>query len=151
MLLFVYTTTRKRFVIFSCRYFKLSWNTTALSESNCRNLSCSSLTYSNIYLSRHVLWITSELMFASSCKVHPRLTFKQRGKKREGVNYSVLRWDKDKMVDWEKQQPLMIVLILLLEKREKWSSFFKSYGLFTWRWWIPVRWRNLRLVTPPSM
>ena len=30
MLLFVYTTTRKRFVIFTCRYFKLSWNTTAL-------------------------------------------------------------------------------------------------------------------------
>ena len=30
MLLFVYTTTRKRFEIFTCRYFKLSWNTTAL-------------------------------------------------------------------------------------------------------------------------
>ena len=43
MLLFVYTTTRKRFVIFTCRYFKLSWNTTALSQSNCRNLSCSSI------------------------------------------------------------------------------------------------------------
>ena len=41
MLLFVYTTTRKRFVIFTCRYFKLSWNTTALSQSNCRNFSCS--------------------------------------------------------------------------------------------------------------
>ena len=44
MLLFVYTTTRKRFVIFTCRYFKLSWNTTALSQSNCRNFSCSSIT-----------------------------------------------------------------------------------------------------------
>ena len=43
MLLFVYTTTHKRFVIFTCRYFKLSWNTTALSQSNCRNFSCSSL------------------------------------------------------------------------------------------------------------
>ena len=43
MLLFVYTTTRKRFVIFSCRYFKLSWNTTALSQSNCRNFSCSGI------------------------------------------------------------------------------------------------------------
>ena len=30
--------------IFTCRYFKLSWNTTALSQSNCRNLSCSSIT-----------------------------------------------------------------------------------------------------------
>ena len=43
MLLFVYTTTCKRFVIFTCRYFKLSWNTTALSQSNCRNFSCSSI------------------------------------------------------------------------------------------------------------
>ena len=33
-LLFVYTTTRKGFVIFTRRYFKLSWNTTALSQSN---------------------------------------------------------------------------------------------------------------------
>ena len=32
-----------RFVIFTCRYFKLSWNTTALSQSNCRNFSCSSI------------------------------------------------------------------------------------------------------------
>ena len=43
MLSFVYTTTRKRFVIFTCRYFKLSWNTTALSQSNYRNFSCSSI------------------------------------------------------------------------------------------------------------
>ena len=43
MLLFVYTTTRKSFVIFTCRYFKLSWNTTALSQSNYRNFSCSSI------------------------------------------------------------------------------------------------------------
>ena len=47
MLLFVYTTTRKRFVIFTCKYFKLSWNhlwnTTALSHSNCRNFPCSSI------------------------------------------------------------------------------------------------------------
>ena len=42
MLLFVYTTL-KRFVIFTCRYFKISWNTIALSQSNCRNFSCSSL------------------------------------------------------------------------------------------------------------
>ena len=43
MLLFVYTTTCKRFVIFTCRYFKLSWNTAALGQSNCRNFSCSSI------------------------------------------------------------------------------------------------------------
>ena len=43
MLLFVYTTTIKRFVIFTFRYFKLSWNTTALSQSNCRNFSCSTI------------------------------------------------------------------------------------------------------------
>ena len=33
----------KDFVIFTCRYFKLSWNTTALSQSDYRNFSCSSI------------------------------------------------------------------------------------------------------------
>ena len=47
MLLFVYTTTHKGFVIFTCRYFKLSWNTTALSQSNCSNFSCSSIKQEN--------------------------------------------------------------------------------------------------------
>ena len=42
MLLFVYIITRKGFVIFTSRYFKLSRNTTALSQSNCRNFPCSS-------------------------------------------------------------------------------------------------------------
>ena len=42
-LLFVYTTTHTRFVIFTCRYFKLSWITTAISQSNCRNFSYSSI------------------------------------------------------------------------------------------------------------
>ena len=43
MLLIVYTTTCRRYVIFTCRYFKLRWNTTSLSQSNCRNFSCSSI------------------------------------------------------------------------------------------------------------
>ena len=43
LLLFVYTTTLKTFVNFTCRYFKLSWNTTALSQSNCTNFSCCTL------------------------------------------------------------------------------------------------------------
>ena len=43
MLLFVYTTTHKRFVIFTCRYFKLSRNTATISQSNYRNFSCSSI------------------------------------------------------------------------------------------------------------
>ena len=33
----------QKVVIFTCRYFKLSWNTTALNQSNCRNFSCSSI------------------------------------------------------------------------------------------------------------
>ena len=40
----LYTTTRKKFVIFTYRYFKLSWNIAALSQSNCRNFSYSSIT-----------------------------------------------------------------------------------------------------------
>ena len=45
MLLFIYTTFRKSYLIFTCRYFKLSWNPTALSQSNCRNFSCSRITF----------------------------------------------------------------------------------------------------------
>ena len=41
MLLFVYTSYySQKACNFTCRYFKLSWNTTALSQSNCRNFSC---------------------------------------------------------------------------------------------------------------
>ena len=47
MLLLVYTTTSKKFVIFTRRYFKLSWNITGLSQSNCRNFSCSSISTGN--------------------------------------------------------------------------------------------------------
>ena len=64
MLLFVYTSTCKGFVIFTWRYFKLSWNTTVLSQSNCTNFSCSSCnlllvmtftksTYQNLSEHRH--------------------------------------------------------------------------------------------------
>ena len=41
ILLFVYTTARKGFVMFTCGNFKLSWNTTGISQSNWRNFSCS--------------------------------------------------------------------------------------------------------------
>ena len=45
MVFFIYTTFRKSYLIFTCRYFKLSWNPTALSQSNCRNFSCSRITF----------------------------------------------------------------------------------------------------------
>ena len=59
MLLFVYTTTRKGFVIFTCRYFKLSRNTTALSQSNCRNFSWSSIK----------IWITVKPYFTDTLSI----------------------------------------------------------------------------------
>ena len=37
--LFVYTTTRKRFVIFTGWYFKLTWNTTALLATHIAEMS----------------------------------------------------------------------------------------------------------------
>ena len=54
MLLFVYTTTRKRLEIFTCRYLKLSWNITALSQLNCSNFSCSSIK-SEIFLKQYLV------------------------------------------------------------------------------------------------
>ena len=53
MLFNVYTTTLKRFVIFTCRYFKLSWNTTALNQSNCSNFSCGSINWEIFVLLLH--------------------------------------------------------------------------------------------------
>ena len=55
ILIFVYTATHKRFVIFTSRYFKISWNTTALGQSNCRNFSCSSI----IWLNSGLFWFVS--------------------------------------------------------------------------------------------
>ena len=46
----------KRVAIFTCKYFKLSWNTTALSQSNCRNFACSSI--SRLIVSKQ-MWIKS--------------------------------------------------------------------------------------------
>ena len=51
MLLFAYTTTRKGFVIFTCSYFKkkkLRYHC-ALSQSNCRNFSCSSINIESFF------------------------------------------------------------------------------------------------------
>ena len=53
MILSVYTTTHKRFVIFTRRYCKLSWNTTALSQSKCRNFSCSTIRGQTDYILKH--------------------------------------------------------------------------------------------------
>ena len=51
LLLFVYTATHKRFAIFT-----LSWNTTTLSQSNCRNfLHSSIITERSIILTYHFL------------------------------------------------------------------------------------------------
>ena len=66
------TTTHKRFVIFTCtgRYFKLSWNTTALiKSSNCRNFSCSSTKW----LKPRVACVTDVISpwLVTSVKQHP--------------------------------------------------------------------------------
>ena len=67
VLLIVYTTTRRRFLIFTCRYFKLSWNTTALSQSNCRNFSCSSIICDIGFFCRGKIWL---LLSVRTCKTY---------------------------------------------------------------------------------
>ena len=64
MLLFVYTTTRKRFVIFTCRYFKLSWNTTTLLD----------LAYCQVYWRRQV-WPAEILLWKSNIRCYDQLCF----------------------------------------------------------------------------
>ena len=74
MLLLVYTTTSKRFVIFTCSYFKLSWNTTALSQSNCRNFSCSSIKSVILPGELSILCNTVQIFFSSICKQTARIS-----------------------------------------------------------------------------
>ena len=69
MLLFVYTTTRKRFVIFTCSYFKLSWNTTALSRSNWRNFSCSRITTEIFHKRKYKMDSSTEQWMTPSWKI----------------------------------------------------------------------------------
>ena len=47
-------------VIFICRYFKLSWNTSALSQSNCRNFSGSSITSGTSLHERCISYMETE-------------------------------------------------------------------------------------------
>ena len=56
MLLFVYATPQKRFVIFACRYFKLRRNTTALNQSNCRNFPCSGIKSGSACVKLEKVW-----------------------------------------------------------------------------------------------
>ena len=68
MLLFVYTTTRKGFVVFTSRYFKLSWNTTALSQSNCRNFSCSSISSQKLHRRKISDWSSRDYLTLPNSK-----------------------------------------------------------------------------------
>ena len=63
--LFILLPTIKRFVIFTCRYFKLSWNTTALTQSNCRNFSCSRINTKIIQLTSENTSIIETTSFQS--------------------------------------------------------------------------------------
>ena len=49
----------QRFLIFKCRYFKLSWNTAALSQSKFRNFSCSSINSLMLLYFAVVWWFCS--------------------------------------------------------------------------------------------
>ena len=72
-------TTRKSFVIFTCTNFKSSWNTTDLSQSNCRNFSCiginreinataagCKITYSKCFILTHVTALRLEGIWTSA-------------------------------------------------------------------------------------
>ena len=89
MLLFVYTTTNKSFVISTRRYFKLSWNTTALSQTNSRNISCRSIiTVILRYLLSHSIVIA--LRLASPLLTSPKFNSSSFRKKTD--TYSQYSW-----------------------------------------------------------
>ena len=57
-------TTHKRIVIFTCRYFKLNWNITALSQSNCRNFSSSSIKFEIMWNTPLELGLSKALVYS---------------------------------------------------------------------------------------
>ena len=96
MLLFVYSTTHKRFLIFTCRYFKLSWNTTALSQSNCRNFSCSSINKKHFTRSYKIVTycikITDKFTIYT-WKIITQKIYRGKRKKLIGIIPRVSKWD----------------------------------------------------------
>ena len=78
MILFV----SKRFVIFTHRYFKLSWNTT-LSQSNCRNFSRSNKNMLTVSPGVNVLYFNMTVI-ANTTRTHKRLTVKISNTKKAG-------------------------------------------------------------------
>ena len=91
MLLFVYTTTHKRFVIFTCRHFKIRWNTTALSQSNCRNFSSSSIKWFN---ARHFEYSCKQCSLNDWKQTEQRLKLQERPltiNKRNIIRWNIYR------------------------------------------------------------
>ena len=83
MLLFVYTATRNRLVIFTCTFFKLSWNTTAPTRSNCRIFSRSNKNMLTVSPGVNVLYFNMTVT-ANTTRTHKRLTVKISNAKKEG-------------------------------------------------------------------
>ena len=83
MLLFVYTATRNRPVIFTRRNFKLSWNIAAPSHSNCRNFSCSSINTLTVSSGVNISYFNMKLT-VNTTRTHKRLTVKISNTKKEG-------------------------------------------------------------------
>ena len=79
----------QKVVIFTCRHFKLSWNTTALSQSNCRNFSCSSITEN---ISPQILWLVLPVEILFDTFFIRTGAFCVLVKDRKGTKQWVLHW-----------------------------------------------------------
>ena len=125
MLLFVYTTTRKRFVIFTSRYFKLSRNNTALSQSNCRNFSCSSIMWlARTRLLRHAFPISLMILRKKTRLFCSLMSFKTYFYLFYCFLPSVATWDGK----YEHGLKLFQVLMLSLQKSSQNLLWFVLLG-----------------------
>ena len=105
MLLFVYTTTHTRFVIFTCRYFKLNRDTTALSQPNTKNFWWSSIntgipTVTKSTVSRPSLLLLTSCCLSDKSKLHTRARKVQPWWRRESC--MVEEKDKRGVISWRK-------------------------------------------------
>ena len=119
MLLFVYTTTPNGFVISICRYFKLSWNTAARSQSNYRNFSCSSIKSGKMVKSLELFFESYNKFFRSFFFCFRRILFNLGG--RFAVHYEkcfvpALLWSIDHLFNNFESGKKNIVLEKSLEK-----------------------------------
>ena len=110
-------------VIFTCRYFKLNWNTSALSQSYCRNFSGSSISIGNSTVSRGIWDKHCEWYF----KIHQNIM------SRGGGAWYLGSFEMSQAGIYPKY-PEETVLFLVYTTRQRNFALYVTSVIFTWKY-----------------